>query len=169
MCIFARQNVLADPPFSRLDLVACRNMLIYLDPALQQRVIPLLHYALRSDGFLWLGNSETIGSYRDLFEVVDPRHKVYAKKPDGRRSGNDDRWAPRANSRGRGSVSGRAEIAALDPQREADRLLLSRYAPAGVMLDDELEIVQFRGDTSPYLSPRRARRASTCSRCCARA
>jgi two-component system, chemotaxis family, CheB/CheR fusion protein len=80
MCVFARQNVLADPPFSRMDLVACRNLLIYMEPVLQQRVIPLLHYALRGDGYLWLGSSETIGSYRDLFDLVDPKNKIYAKK-----------------------------------------------------------------------------------------
>src|SRR3569832_1479559 len=64
MCIFARQNVLADPPFSRMDLIACRNMLIYLEPVLQQKMLPILHYALQAHGFLWLGSSETIGNAR---------------------------------------------------------------------------------------------------------
>src|SRR6185369_402558 len=80
MCVFARQNILADPPFSRLDLVACRNLLIYLEQDVQRRLIPMLHYSLRNDGYLWLGSSETIGSYRELFEPVDPKHKIYAKK-----------------------------------------------------------------------------------------
>src|SRR4029079_1051475 len=80
MCVFARQNALSDPPFSRLDLVACRNLLISLEPALQQRLIPLLHYALRPEGFLWLGGSETIGLHRDLFELADTKHKIYMRK-----------------------------------------------------------------------------------------
>lgn len=80
MCVFARQNMLADPPFSRIDLITCRNVLIYLEPVLQQKLIPILHYSLRSRGFLWLGGSETVGTYRDLFELVEPRHKFYAKK-----------------------------------------------------------------------------------------
>jgi two-component system CheB/CheR fusion protein len=74
MCVFARQNVLADPPFSRLDLVACRNLLIYLEPAQQQRLIPMLHYSLRNHGYLWLGGSETIGSYREPFDLLDGKH-----------------------------------------------------------------------------------------------
>jgi two-component system CheB/CheR fusion protein len=153
MCVFARQNALADPPFSRLDVVACRNMLIYLDTALQQRLIPTMHYALRNTGFLWLGGSETIGSYRDLFEPVDAKHKIFAKKaatlaipipkarfeahPEGARA---SRLAPR-------------EPAGPDSQREADRLLLARYSPAAVVVSADLEILQFRGDTSPYLMP----------------
>ena len=80
-CVFARHNVLSDPPFSRIDLVSCRNMLIYLGGELQQKVIPILHYALRPNGFLWLGTSETIGPYRDLFELHNVRNKIYAKKP----------------------------------------------------------------------------------------
>ncbi len=81
MCVFARHNVPIDPPFSQLDLISCRNLLIYLEPALQQKVVPLLHYALKPGGFLLLGNSESIGSYRDLFEASDAKHKIYTRKP----------------------------------------------------------------------------------------
>jgi two-component system CheB/CheR fusion protein len=80
MCVFARQNVAADPPFSRVDLVSCRNVLIYLAPPLQQRVIPTLHYALNPTGFLVLGTAETVGGFTDLFEVVDRQHKIYSRK-----------------------------------------------------------------------------------------
>jgi two-component system CheB/CheR fusion protein len=83
-CIFARHNVLEDPPFSRVDLVSCRNMLIYLDGELQDKVIPILHYALTPGGYLWLGASETIGSYRESFEPLNTRYKVYRKKRMGR-------------------------------------------------------------------------------------
>ena len=83
-CVFSKHNVLTDPPFSRIDLIGCRNLLIYLEPVLQQRILPLFHYALKPTGFLWLGGSETIGTHRDLFEEKDRKHKIYAKK---RRSG----------------------------------------------------------------------------------
>ena len=87
MCIFARQNVIVDPPFSNLDLISCRNVLIYLGQALQKKVMPVFHYALRPDGLLLLGSSETIGSAADLFSLMDKRNKVYAKKAAAYRPG----------------------------------------------------------------------------------
>ena len=83
MCAFARQNVTADPPFSHLDLISCRNVLIYLTPVVQKRVIPTFHYALNPSGFLLLGASETVGSFAGLFGVVDPKFRIYAKKRGG--------------------------------------------------------------------------------------
>src|SRR5262249_3849070 len=80
-CVFAQHNVLAEPPFSRMDFVTCRNLLIYLGQDIQQRVIQTLHYALKPAGALWLGKSETIGSFRELFELEDARHKLYVKLP----------------------------------------------------------------------------------------
>ncbi|HXO20029.1 MAG TPA: chemotaxis protein CheB [Thermoanaerobaculia bacterium] len=155
MCVFAQHNVLADPPFSQMDLISCRNLLIYLEPVLQQRVLPLLHYALKPAGFLLLGNSETIGSFRDLFEAEDARHKIYAKKPAhpqvalGRAAWlYRDRAAAAAVSGGGQSAAHGAEV-----QREADRILLARYVPPAVLVDADLEILQFRGDTAPYLAP----------------
>ncbi|HUS24537.1 MAG TPA: chemotaxis protein CheB [Candidatus Binatia bacterium] len=152
MCVFARQNVLADPPFSRMDLISCRNMLIYLEPVLQQRLMPLLHFALRPAGFLWLGSSETIGSFRDLFELDDGKAKIYSKRTAARMGMLPamPRSAPRAPARDEPALP---RLPAMDPQREADRLLLARYAPAGVVVNEQLDIVQFRGDTSAYLAP----------------
>ncbi|HEX2642107.1 MAG TPA: CheR family methyltransferase, partial [Thermoanaerobaculia bacterium] len=154
MCVFARHNVLTDPPFSQMDLISCRNLLIYLEPSLQQKVVPLLHYALKPAGFLLLGGSETIGSYRDLFEVADAKQKSYLKKPSTRRvtfgkpaesfPGGRDQPSP---------ASGRAPAAGTELQKEADRILLARYVPPSVLVDGDLEILQFRGDTGPYLAP----------------
>ena len=164
MVVFARQNALADPPFSRLDLVACRNMLIYLEPVLQQRLIPLLHYSLRSDGYLWLGGSETIGSYRDLFELEDAKHKIYLRKVSKRMP---QLSVPSPGTRPSAGEHPRRASVALprefgpDAQREADRLLLSRYAPAGVIISEEFEVLQFRGDTGPYLAPAPGRASLT--------
>ncbi len=80
ICMFAVQNVIADPPFSRLDLISCRNVLIYLAPQLQNRVVPLFHYALRDDGFLFLGSAENIGRHSRLFAPVDRKQRIYRSR-----------------------------------------------------------------------------------------
>lgn len=80
VCVFATQNVLSDPPFSRMDLVSCRNMLIYLTPPLQRQAISTFHYALNPGGYLVLGHSETVGPSADLFELKDRKHKIYSQK-----------------------------------------------------------------------------------------
>lgn len=80
MVVFARQNLISDPPFSRMDLISCRNLLIYLEPSLQKKAMPTFHYALKPGGFLLLGASESIGGFTELFEPVDKKHKIYSKK-----------------------------------------------------------------------------------------
>ena len=153
MCVFARHNVLTDPPFSQIDLISCRNLLIYLEPALQQRLVEHLHYALKPAGFLLLGSSETISSYRALFAAEDARHKIYAKKPGTHRmvlGQPAGRYQGRAEP---GHGPGRLQPAGADVRTEADRILMARYAPPGVLVNAELEILQFRGDTGPYLAP----------------
>src|SRR6266849_5363874 len=154
LCIFARHNVLSEPPFSRIDLISCRNVLIYLEPSLQQRVLAILHYALNPRGFLWLGGSETIGAYRELFEMEDTRQKVYVRKPGATPVAVALLPTLRgAEPRAAGQPGREVAAPGADPQREADRLGLARYAPAGVLINADLEIVQFRGETSPYLAP----------------
>ena len=152
-CVFSRHNVLADPPFSRIDLISCRNLLIYMQPVLQQRIMPTLHYALKPAGCLWLGGSETIGAYGDLFEVQDVKHKIYVKKP---RPGSGHGHFPlRHDGLPRPTftpISARPSEAA-DLHREADRLLSVKFAPPGVLVSADLDILQYRGDTSPYLAP----------------
>jgi len=81
MCVFARQNAVKDPPFSKLDLISCRNVMIYLGPPLQKKLLPIFHYALKPSGLLMLGSSETIGAFSDLFVLVDKKEKIYTKKP----------------------------------------------------------------------------------------
>ncbi len=155
-CVFARHNVLDDPPFSRIDLVSCRNMLIYLGTELQQKVIPVLHYSLRPGGFLWLGTSETIGAYRDLFDLKNTRYKIYAKKgtlaaqQPAIAIGSPERTRP---ERGSPAYFPESEPAPIDVQKDIDRILVARYAPASVLVRADLEIVQYRGNTTPYLTP----------------
>ncbi|HUI99462.1 MAG TPA: chemotaxis protein CheB [Usitatibacter sp.] len=155
LCVFARHNVLSDPPFSHVDLVACRNLLIYLEPALQQRIIRLLHYALCPGGFLWLGGSETIGTYRELFELLDARSKVYVRKPSAHPATLAMPLPGRSLTASAPLAAGPAtrEVPIVEPMREADRLLLSRYSPPGVLVNENLDVIQFRGDTGPFLTP----------------
>jgi PAS domain S-box-containing protein len=146
--------VLADPPFSRIDLISCRNLLIYLEPVLQQKIVPTLHYALKPAGCLWLGGSETIGGYRNLFEAQDATHKIYAKKPGAGAAAAhfplQHGGSPRPPFT---PMAARPGDVAADLPREADRVLLAKFAPPGVLVSADLDILQYRGDTGPYLAP----------------
>jgi len=133
LCLFAKQNVAADPPFSRIDLVSCRNLLIYLAPHLQKRVIPTFHYALNREGFLLLGASETIGTSSDLFTLVDRSHRIYRKRSTAVRayphfSVEDIRSALVIRPHDRDAEPGGNEWL-----READRMVLNQYSPPGVL------------------------------------
>ncbi len=154
LCVFARQNLAKDPPFSRLDIVSCRNVLIYLEPALQKRIIPMFHYALKPNGLLILGNSETVGPFEDLFEPVDKRHRMYTKRQIAVMPRFD--FEP-GGAFARGEPGARAvhaeENVTPDFQKEADRLVLARYSPPGVIINEEFEVIQFRGRTSKYIEP----------------
>ena len=163
MVVFARQNLIGDPPFSRMDLISCRNLLIYLEPDLQKKALPTFHYALKPEGFLFLGASESIGGFTDLFEPVDKKHKIYSRKsaptpafhlPMKKRPVERGTAALRVR-RGAGPAFGRPEgfRAELSAQREADRVTVNQFAPPGVLINDELQILQFRGPTGAYLQP----------------
>ena len=153
-CVFSRHNVLADPPFSRIDVISCRNLLIYMEPVLQQKIVPLLHYALKPAGCLWLGGSETIGGYRNLFEAEDAKHRIYIKKPasstDRGHFALQHKGAPRAPFV---PFTARPVAGTVDLHKEADRILLTKFAPPGVVVSADLEILQYRGDTGPFLTP----------------
>lgn len=152
-CVFANQNVTCDPPFSQLDLISCRNVLIYFDPVLQRRVISLFHYALRPGGSLILGPSETIGNSSDIFTLMhDKKYNIFTKKPVPPRSHLEylsGGGKPKAAHKliHKPSVTEHPER----QQREIDKIALERYVPVGILCDDELNILEFRGDTGPYL------------------
>jgi two-component system CheB/CheR fusion protein len=152
MCVFAKQNMVKDPPFSRLDLISCRNVLIYLGPSLQKRLIPIFHYGLKPNGFLMLGSSETVGGFSELFTLVDKTTKIYSKQEVVHRKALQfpvpDRHAEETEQDKPPGIWSESEV-----QREADRIILGKYAPAGVVVDDELNILQFRGRVSAYLQP----------------
>ena len=158
MCIFARQNVFNDPPFSRMDLISCRNVLIYLSPVLQKKVIPIFHYALKPGGFLLVGNTEgLLGSGAEIFDLVDRKGKIYQKKPVPSPvtfgltiSGQE----PQETSPEKSQQPDKEEEllkTPVDVMREADRLLLTKYVPSAVVVNHQLDILQSRGKTSRYL------------------
>jgi two-component system CheB/CheR fusion protein len=151
-CIFAKQDVTRDPPFSRLNLVSCRNVLIYLGTALQKTVFSLFHYALNPDGLLFLGGAETAAVTPGLFHVVDSQHKLFARNASPARLHTafpSCRSLPEAPVRARMSRS----LDSSELQKRADRAIQNRYAPDGVVIDADMQILQFRGRTGFYLEP----------------
>jgi two-component system CheB/CheR fusion protein len=158
LCIFSTQNVFNDPPFSRMDLLSCRNVMIYLSQSLQRRVIPIFHYALNPTGFLMLGSTEgLLGAGSELFEMTDKKQKIFRKRlvATPLASGfSVNRPEPEPGG-GQSSASSSKPAEALkvpmELQREADRLLLSRYVPPAVLINHQLEILQTRGHTASFL------------------
>ena len=154
MCIFARQNVTQDPPYSNIDLITCRNLLIYLGTELQKRVIPTLHYALTPNGYLMLGSSESLGPFSDHFVLIDKKHKIYQKK---RSAGSLITYFTSGHYPVRRLEPSRAEQTqaadTLTMEKEVERVLVNRFVPASIVVNDQMEIVQFRGRTGAYLEP----------------
>jgi two-component system CheB/CheR fusion protein len=153
LCVFARQDLTRDPPFSQMDLVSCRNLMIYLDSTLQRHIMPIFHYALKPGGYLLLGGSETIGGYSELFSLVDPKCRIYQRKQGTSRAHFEYVNRDIAVDQGRDPHGGAPATSELDVQREADRVVLSKYSPPGVVVNENLEVVQFRGKTGQYLEP----------------
>ena len=153
LCVFARHNVTADPPYSRIDLISCRNVLLFLAPPLQKRVLSSFHFSLNAVGFLVLGSSESMDEPGALFDVINEENKIYAKKatvatpPLHSMIDNIKAGTPL------GQLAGVPGASPADFQTAADRLLLHRYTPPGVLVDSNFDIVQFRGRSSDYLAP----------------
>ena len=156
--VFARHNVLQDPPFSHVDLITCRNLLIYIETSLQKRIVPMFHYALNPGGALFLGASESVAGFTDLFEPFDKKHKLFARKP-GKTGGDQPPAAGTRHPGGEKTRPARLPPTApagfpppgLQAQREADRLTLNQFAPPGVLIGDDLHVLQFRGPIGAYL------------------
>ncbi|BAY22164.1 signal transduction histidine hinase [Calothrix sp. NIES-2100] len=154
LCIFARQNLMSDPSFSQLDLITCRNVLIYLGTPIQKKLLPIFHYGLKPTGFLMLGTSETVGEFSDLFSIADRKYKIYSRKMVPARLGIDliaSNYPLKVNTP-QPSV-GENGWTEMEMHTAADQIVLNNYAPVGVAINYDLEIVQFRGQTSSYLQP----------------
>jgi two-component system CheB/CheR fusion protein len=154
--IFSEQDMIVDPPFSRLDLISCRNLLIYMDVDLQKKVISLFHYALNQSGFLFLGNSETIGEFTDLFNPVNRKWKLYQRKaavtPRPVLTRDSIPLLPKEAMPARATVAGRREIPK-SIRELTEQALLRQYAPAAVVINERGEILYIHGRTGKYLEP----------------
>ncbi|MBW4428413.1 MAG: PAS domain-containing protein [Nostoc desertorum CM1-VF14] len=152
LCVFARQDLGSDPPFSNLDLVSCRNVLIYLDETLQKRILPVFHYSLNPTGFLLLGTSESTGKYSELFTLIDKKYKIYAKKLTANRPilsfVSSNYTVAKVESPKPTDENPSKEF---DLDRKTDQLILNRYAPVGVVINNKMEVLQFRGEIDLYL------------------
>jgi two-component system CheB/CheR fusion protein len=151
LCVFAIQDLTHDPPFSNLDLISCRNVLIYLKPQAQKRIIPLFHYALKQNGFLVLGKSESIGAYDSLFGQVD-KAPIYSKKNvPSRVSFRTEMFEPY------GKREFAQKITAIEKpltlvQKQVEKII-NRHVPPSIVVNNQMHILMFYGDTSPYISP----------------
>lgn len=155
VCVFAVHNVLKDPPFSRLDLISCCNLLIYLEPMLQKKVMTTFHYSLTNQGYLVLGKSETIGASANLFSQLDKKHKIYAKKKDAASKAFFELTfkGPEGEKETKPLTTRKMKNEENDLDKMVDRLLLKKFTPASVVVNQDLEIVQFRGSTGLFLEP----------------
>ena len=152
LCVFARHDLARDPPFSKLDLISCRNVLIYMGPVLQKRLVEIFHYALKPAGHLLLGKSESLIGYSNLFSMEDSKHKIFSRRPFttplnvGRAAAKraDEEAIPLADGSG---------TAAFGLRREAERLLLDQFSPPALVVDPTLQIIQFQGSIGPFLAP----------------
>ncbi|WP_303902962.1 chemotaxis protein CheB [Thiohalomonas denitrificans] len=155
LCVFAVHNLLRDPPFSHIDLVCCRNLLIYLQPAWQKRALQVVHYALNHDRFLLLGHSESTGRAADLFSAVDTRNKIYRKKAVTTRVHYDSRALGNTAALERPQTApAPAARTSWSPEQAADRCLLDYFAPPAVVVTETGQVCHFRGRRAGhYLQP----------------
>jgi two-component system CheB/CheR fusion protein len=153
LCVFARQDLTRDPPFSRLDLILCRNVLIYMDLVLQKKLLSIFHYALQPNGFLVLGQAETVGAQATLFSLVDKKHRIHRKRATGQAPAMT--FPIDYSAVAVASKKPLHEPASMEKvlQTEVNRIINDRFAPPGVVVDGEMQIVQFRGQTGAFLEP----------------
>ncbi|MEH1842875.1 MAG: CheR family methyltransferase [Nostoc sp.] len=151
LCVFARHNLGSDPPFSNLDLISCRNVLIYLSDSLQEYIMSLFHYSLNLAGFLMLGSSESVKNSSDLFKSVNETLKIYARNLSLTRplfSFTTSSYPTRSIERQRRTETITVNF---DLAREVEQIISNRYAPVSVVVDNQMQILQLRGDTDLYL------------------
>ncbi len=153
MVVFATQNLIKDAPFSKLDLVSCRNVLIYMNTALQKKILPLFHYTLNPDGFMFLGTSETIGEFADLFTPMDAKWKIYRCKKAAGALELERPVMPLSGLAGEITKEAKKyEPTLVNIRQMAERTMLQEYAPPCVLVDDKFDALYFNGDTDKYLS-----------------
>jgi len=150
MCVFAVHNFLKDPPFGKIDLISCRNVLIYFEPYLQKKALTTFHYVLNPAGLLLLGKSETTSGVPDLFSEVAKSDKIYSRKDVPSKF---MQVVNRGTELDFNKIEGNTKTEKKSPdfQKTADQIMLKKYTPAGVVVNEAMDIVQYRGKTGPYL------------------
>jgi two-component system, chemotaxis family, CheB/CheR fusion protein len=157
LCVFAPHNVLRDPPFSKLDLISCCNLMIYLDTTLQQKILHTFHYALNDGGYLVLGKSETISSAALLFNQLERKYKVYGKKKEAANKARFELKFPvpardESAKLKQGKLLKQSHSKVNELERAVD-LMMQKRSPSSVVINEDCDIVQFRGSTSLFLEP----------------
>ncbi len=155
MVVFAIQNIISDPPFSKLDLISCRNLLIYMDPTLQRKVLSLFHYALNPDGYLFLGSSESLGEFADMFKVVDRTWRLFQS------IGAPTFWpvakysVPYPVAQGAlPSTPGKNRLVKQSSVQDiVDKILLAQHTPPCAIITEQAEVIYIHGHTGRYLEP----------------
>ncbi len=150
LCVFSRHSVINDPPFAKIDLISCRNLLIYFTATLQKHVIPIFHYSLTPKGFLWLGQAESIAGFSDLFAIINKTHKLYVKKDTPITLSLNfptNPYVPGKQTKIREPVP--FAKAAIDTKAVAEQILQTQYP--GFLINEEMEILQFLGNTSHFV------------------
>ncbi|MCF6150081.1 MAG: hypothetical protein E3K37_15645 [Candidatus Kuenenia sp.] len=151
MLVFATQNLIKDPPFSRLDLISCRNVLIYMDAFLQKKILPVFHYTLNKDGYLFLGSSESIGEFTDLFSVENPKWKIYKRKGMVIEKGAEIPTMPIQGAIKTDRKEEKKDYREINFIQYAEKEILSKYAPPFVLVNEKHEILYVNGMIHKYL------------------
>ncbi len=151
LCVFARHDLASDPPFSKLDLISCRNVLIYAGPSLQNRILAAFQYALKPGGFLFLGKSEAISAYSSIFTPEDRNHKIFSRKPRATLAPRFDWRMDDHKQPGLATPIPALLTPAADVQKQTEQVLLQRYAPPALLIDSNLHILHIQGDLGTYL------------------
>ena len=157
-CIFASHNIFKDPPFSRLDLISCCNLMIYLDSFLQKKLISIFHYAVNNNGYLILGKSETIGNSSHLFSQLEKKYKVFVRKKDASNQTIFDmhfrmREIEPLRLNNVGKIYPKKDTSSPDIEKSIQNILLREFVPASVVINENMDIVQFHGSTGLFLEP----------------
>lgn len=156
MVVFAHQNVIKDPPFSKMDMITCRNLMIYMNSELQKKIIPVFHYSLNTDGILLLGISESIGENNDLFSAFDSKVKIYKKKNDTlARKPVQSFELPNIHQQANSPSATQTSFASkkMNVSGLTEKILLENYAPPSVIIDKNNDVLYFSGNTGLYLVP----------------
>jgi len=153
MVIYAIHNIIKDPPFSKIDLISCRNLLIYMDSELQKKILPLTHYTLNQGGILFLGTSESIGDFVELFAPIDAKWKIFRRKDCPMERVFEYATTPFYYPSARNEGEEKKAAMEVDIPNVAERIILQEYAQPGVIINEQYEIVHFMGKTAKFLEP----------------